>query len=220
MAKKEPKHEVVSRKEAKQTGSKYYFTGNPCPHGHFDLRYASNCRCLECAKIASKIYYGVDRPKNKEKINAKKRRQNRTTRKDSIRRWNKYYSEKNKDKIRNRSKLRYDNNKEKLGKERRLAYAKNPERFNVHARNRKSRVRHSGGVHTEIDIAEILKAQNGRCAYCRKKVNRSYHVDHIVALSRGGTNARANLQITCPSCNRHKHATDPIDYARKLGMLL
>ena len=220
MANKEPKHEVVSRKEAKQAGSKYYFTGKPCPHGHFDFRYVSTCQCLECVKIVSKIYYGVDRSKNKEKINAKKRRQNKTTRKDSIRRWNKYYSEKNKDKISAHYKLWYDNNREKLGEERRLAYARNPERFNVHARNRKSRILYSGGVHTANDIAEILKAQHGRCAYCRKKVNRSYHVDHIVALSRGGTNARANLQITCPSCNRQKHTTDPIDYARKLGKLL
>jgi 5-methylcytosine-specific restriction endonuclease McrA len=38
-----------SRGEAKQTGSKYYFTGQPCKHGHIAPRKTKGA-CLDCLK--------------------------------------------------------------------------------------------------------------------------------------------------------------------------
>ena len=38
-----------SREEAKQTGSKYYFTGQPCKHGHIAPRKTKGS-CLDCLK--------------------------------------------------------------------------------------------------------------------------------------------------------------------------
>jgi 5-methylcytosine-specific restriction endonuclease McrA len=39
-----------TREEAKKTGSKYYFTGQPCKHGHIALRKTKGS-CVECLKI-------------------------------------------------------------------------------------------------------------------------------------------------------------------------
>lgn len=39
-----------TRKEAKQLGAKYYFTGEPCKHGHIALRKTKGA-CVECLKI-------------------------------------------------------------------------------------------------------------------------------------------------------------------------
>ncbi len=39
----------TTRKEAKETGAKYYFTGEPCKHGHIALRKTKGC-CVECMK--------------------------------------------------------------------------------------------------------------------------------------------------------------------------
>ena len=39
-----------TREEAKKTGSKYYFTGQPCKHGHIALRKTKGT-CVECIKI-------------------------------------------------------------------------------------------------------------------------------------------------------------------------
>ena len=39
-----------SRTEAKTTGAKYYFTGEPCKHGHIALRKTKGA-CLECLKV-------------------------------------------------------------------------------------------------------------------------------------------------------------------------
>lgn len=47
---------------------------------------------------------------------------------------------------------------------------------------------------------EVLSA--GKCAVCPSTEN--LEVDHIVPLSRDGTNARENLQCLCITCNRQK----------------
>lgn len=40
----------TTRKEAKAIGAKYYFTGEPCKHGHIALRKTKGS-CVECLKI-------------------------------------------------------------------------------------------------------------------------------------------------------------------------
>ena len=39
-----------TRAEAKSTGAKYYFTGEPCKHGHVALRKTKGS-CVECLKV-------------------------------------------------------------------------------------------------------------------------------------------------------------------------
>lgn len=87
-------------------------------------------------------------------------------------------------------------------------------------RARKARKRSAEGSHTLTDIADIARAQNHRCAYCRRSVRKRYEVDHITPLVRGGSDDRSNLQILCPTCNRRKQAMDPIDFAQRIGLLL
>jgi len=40
----------TTREEAKKTGSKYYFTGQPCKHGHIAPRKTKGA-CVDCLKI-------------------------------------------------------------------------------------------------------------------------------------------------------------------------
>jgi hypothetical protein len=40
----------TTREEAKKTGSKYYFTGQPCKHGHVAPRKTKGA-CVECLKV-------------------------------------------------------------------------------------------------------------------------------------------------------------------------
>ena len=39
----------TSRQEAKKSGSKYYFTGNPCRNGHLSPRYRDG-DCIQCSR--------------------------------------------------------------------------------------------------------------------------------------------------------------------------
>jgi 5-methylcytosine-specific restriction endonuclease McrA/DNA-directed RNA polymerase subunit RPC12/RpoP len=84
----------------------------------------------------------------------------------------------------------------------------------------RARKKSAEGRYTAEDIQAIHVMQKGKCAYCKRRLGGSYQVDHIKPLARGGSNLRANLQLTCRSCNARKHAHDPIDYARQLGRLL
>ena len=84
----------------------------------------------------------------------------------------------------------------------------------------KARKRNAEGSHTAADIAWIRKAQRNRCAACSSPLGRKGHVDHIVALSRGGSNWPRNLQWLCASCNCSKHNRDALEFARSRGLLL
>jgi 5-methylcytosine-specific restriction endonuclease McrA len=89
-------------------------------------------------------------------------------------------------------------------------------------RNYRARRRAAQGTHTADDVRSILRMQRFRCAYCPTRLPDGVerHVDHITALTRGGTNDRRNLQILCQPCNSRKYNHDPIDFAQSLGLLL
>jgi 5-methylcytosine-specific restriction endonuclease McrA len=57
------------------------------------------------------------------------------------------------------------------------------------------------------DIQMLLEQQSYRCAapHCRIDVLRDFHCDHILPLSRGGTNSPDNIQILCSACNLTKN---------------
>lgn len=96
----------------------------------------------------------------------------------------------------------------------------NPESMSAISRRRRARKKGAAGDHTQSDVLRLLQNQKHCCAYCKKKVKKTYEVDHIVPLAKGGSNAPDNLQILCVSCNRRKSAKDPIVWANQIGLLL
>jgi HNH endonuclease len=55
--------------------------------------------------------------------------------------------------------------------------------------------------------AEISKRANHRCEYCQAPeivFNFPFEVEHIIPLSRQGTNIQDNLALSCRSCNLRK----------------
>lgn len=74
---------------------------------------------------------------------------------------------------------------------------------------------------TQKQIEDLFAKQRGRCAICTSKIDiETKHIDHIVAIAKGGKHEILNLQLTCPRCNMSKHDKHPIDYMQKLGFLL
>ncbi len=59
----------------------------------------------------------------------------------------------------------------------------------------------------------IYDRQNGLCAYCgqRRQLKRMT-VDHIIPLSKGGTDSLDNLQCTCKKCNGLKDNMTPHEF--------
>ena len=95
-------------------------------------------------------------------------------------------------------------------------YRRHPDRVAAHRHKRRA----LAGTFTEVDIAALLRRQHRRCALCRTSIARGYQIDHIVPVSKGGSNWPANLQLLCRLCNLRKFDKDQAVFARSLGWLL
>ena len=57
---------------------------------------------------------------------------------------------------------------------------------------------------TDVEKEEIWRYFKEECAYCGRKISkdeRKGHLDHIIAISRGGTNSKYNHLLACSICN-------------------
>lgn len=206
---------VITRIDAAASGLRRYFSEIPCKNGHVSERYVSNGMCVSC----------------QDRFNQENMERNKTalrewilTNPDRKRLSDKNWCAKNKEKKsrtdrnwRLANKERVAGNKARWGRDWRL---KNPEASRAKIRNRRALKRAAPGKHSAKDIARIFAAQKGRCAYCRTKLGKKFHVDHIIALANGGSNHPCNLQVTCPRCNDCKGTKDPITYAQSIGLLV
>jgi len=59
----------------------------------------------------------------------------------------------------------------------------------------------------EVFRVESWSAQGSRCRYCRDRLTRGEATtEHLLAKSRGGTDARHNIAASCQPCNSAKGA--------------
>jgi len=82
--------------------------------------------------------------------------------------------------------------------------AENKEKVRIQWKVRQARKRAASGAHTTKDIRELYELQHRRCGYCGISLFNEYHVDHIMPLSKNGSNDPENLMIACRDCNLSK----------------
>jgi formylmethanofuran dehydrogenase subunit E len=97
----------------------------------------------------------------------------------------------------------------------------NPEKQVIAAHARRTRKRDATGSYTQSDLREIRAAQTDkrgrlRCWWCGEPIAVTPHLDHKIALSRGGTNGPENLCYSCGPCNQSKFTKTPAEYAGRL----
>jgi len=76
---------------------------------------------------------------------------------------------------------------------------------------RRARKMDADGSHTYLEFTLLCEAEDCRCLACEKAFPlETLTEDHIVPLSRGGSDNISNIQPLCKSCNCHKgiRATD------------
>lgn len=131
-----------------------------------------------------------------------------------------YYYD-NRERCRERSRNWYQRTIEERREKSRDWRRRNPEKVIEVANNNRAKRSRAPGRITATETKEIFKLQGGKCALCKVKlVKGNKHLDHIIPLSKGGTNERRNAQFLCAPCNLRKNAKDPIDFARENGLLI
>lgn len=104
----------------------------------------------------------------------------------------------------------FKENEEKRREYGRKSYHKNKERTKpmraVRAKNRCALKRGGQGSFTYQDVDRLFNQQLGCCAGCARSFSDELPVtiDHVVPLSRGGSNLPDNIQLMCMSCNDSK----------------
>jgi 5-methylcytosine-specific restriction endonuclease McrA len=182
----------------------------------------------------AKAYQKSWRVANKEKLSARSmawRAANRERFDEAARAWQKANKEHvaavraawaraNADRRRVSSKLWREQNADEIKAVKKVWLAANRLRLRCYTENRRLRKLANGGSHTFEQIEEMHGKQRHRCASCGSSIRKHYEIDHIVAVTRGGSNDISNIQLLCMPCNRSKSNKSPEQWAREQGRLL
>ena len=167
--------------------------------------------------------YLIGYEKNRRKNDPEFAQKSREYRKEHIKRW----KAKNPDKAKEMERKQHDriaNNPElrakytKYERERRQKRQKSDPAFHEHlmdlakrgSHKRRARIAQTGGSYTRSEWRKLCEFYDHRCLCCGMKFQR-LTVDHVLPLSKGGTNNIENIQPLCRSCNSQKHDKE-IDY--------
>lgn len=71
---------------------------------------------------------------------------------------------------------------------------------------RKARERNAVGTYTWAEVTRLYLKFNRCCAYCERPPAGQIEPDHVVPLSRGGSNSITNILPSCRQCNGDKRA--------------
>lgn len=128
--------------------------------------------------------------------------------------------QKNKKAILKKAKEKYAYNPSKIRERQRAWCVKNPQKRRAIKQRRRAREIGANGSHTYNDIENILIFQKNKCVICKVSIKKKYHVDHVIPLSRGGSNDKDNIQLLCPSCNMSKGAKEQTTFIQERGYLI
>ena len=200
--------------------TEYFSKSNNAKGGYYTI-------CKDCKRIKYAEWYADNKKKrrssarnwyinNRERVNqatTDRRRLNPEKARESRKR----YYETHKDEIKAKEHKRFSENKERSALLHRIWRKSHKEYSAIWARRYRARKFSAEGSHSIKDVSLILKNQSYKCWWCGKSVkSKKYHVDHIIPLSKGGSDNAANLCIACPECNMSKGSKTSQEYAGRL----
>lgn len=130
------------------------------------------------------------------------------------------YREKDEHKIRTYRREYYLKNVDQEKEAAKLWAGSNRLKRRISESSRRAAKRRSSGKYGKEDVEALLSLQKWKCACCKGKVGKIFHIDHVMPLSKGGSNSKDNLQILCPTCNMQKKDKHPVKFMQEKGFLL
>lgn len=115
---------IISRAEARAAGQEFYFTGEPCKHGHVELRRVSSCKCLQCVKEEGTSRHFA----NRDASLAYKKRRYRENREEQLAAQAEYRA-RNKEAIAERNKTYREANAERVSDGKRRCYERKKDQY-------------------------------------------------------------------------------------------
>ena len=177
----------------------------------------SSCRACEATyqhaysrshreEIAAKnrAYAPVYREAHKEEIVVRERAY-RETHKAEIAAKNRSYREANREELDAYNRAYHEAHREEIVARKRAYLQTRRGRAGSLADSSRRRARPGGQELTAGVMQEVQSAAGGICCYCGEPFDDG-HIDHIIPVSKGGTNDRENLVYCCAFCNMSKGA--------------
>ncbi len=91
-----------------------------------------------------------------------------------------------------------------MAKNTKAHYERNPDKVKARASQYNKLKKGVGGKFSLQDIQKIRESLHDKCSYCGMPLNGGGEVDHMLPISRGGSNDPSNLTLACRTCNRDK----------------
>lgn len=149
--------------------------------------------------------------------------------------WKRNWRKDNKEKVHKINQNMYAKNKEKYLAQKHEYYLKNKERRAEYNRNylrsesgrernreggSRYEARKYGATIEEVHRDVVYKRDKGICYLCGKRVDKkSWQLEHVIPLSRGGSHSYSNVAVSHPICNQMKRAKTPEEYRKWLENL-
>lgn len=164
-------------------------------------------RCRECNKKILKQWYEANREHKQEYYIENKER---------IKETQKRYVLNNREKFDEYQRRYRRQNRDKMKARQRVYYSKNPNANRRYKALRRARERSAEGTYSEAE-ANVLLSMYNTCPACGEGFTEDAKptLDHIVPITRNGTNYITNLMPLCKRCNSSKNAKTPEEWKPK-----
>lgn len=112
----------------------------------------------------------------------------------------------------------YRENQEAIKARARAYYAENADRYAAYEHARRARELGAPGEFTREEWLEKLRLYGRLCAWCGEYITGVIHRDHVIPLSKGGSNYIENIVPSCATCNLRKSAKMPEEFLALLEL--